>query len=358
MAKNLWFGFWKASPRYITTDLIAKPSWYQVNHRNNCTKGFRTRGTVSLNIEVKELIRWHAVWGSHMLSKKIERLYAIHLPGFFSDLGWPIEPFFGRWCFKVSMKERVCSSQGNRWIFKQTITSLFICLADWWVPGRTYFSPDWRYLASREVGVNPRMALSVYEFENLISWACTDNTNTAQSYHGENGTEIQWMRLSLESSFLGSQWDLSSPSTSDGKLVKTFLSLHRALLWPKERVQMNMTGVCPSSKSPGRWFFWSLSCWRKDSLSQNVNCFLWTINLWLNTKIIRIALLPRVAVGIKYRCDESVIDIYAFIHFHMVCFEVFRCGLKTAECYIKWQLGLFFSPKPSRIFPLGIHHLY
>lgn len=169
MAKNLWFGFWKASPRYITTDLIAKPSWYQVNHRNNCTKGFRTRGTVSLNIEVKELIRWHAVWGSHMLSKKIERLYAIHLPGFFSDLGWPIEPFFGRWCFKVSMKERVCSSQGNRWIFKQTITSLFICLADWWVPGRTYFSPDWRYLASREVGVNPRMALSVYEFETLFS---------------------------------------------------------------------------------------------------------------------------------------------------------------------------------------------
>lgn len=225
--------------------------------------------------------------------------------------------------------------------FKQTVMSLCICLADWWVPGRTYFSPNWRYLVSREVGVYSQDGLEHVWIRSSISWACTENTNPAQSYHGENiqisachGMEIQWMRLSLEFSFLGSQWDLSSPSTSDGKLVKTFLSVHHALLWPKERMQMNTTGVCPSSMSPGRWFFWSLSCWRKDLLSQNINCFLWTINLWLNTKIIRIVLLPRTAVDIKHRCGESVINTYAFRHFPTVCFEMFRCGSETAECYI------------------------
>lgn len=102
----------------------------------------------------------------------------------------------------------------------------------------------------------------------------------------------------------------------------------------------------------GRWFFWS--CWRKDLLSQNINCFLWTINLWINTKIIRIGLLPRIAVDIKHRCgesvintyaDESVINTYACRHFPTVCFEMFRCGSETDECCIQMAARIIFLSK-------------
>lgn len=47
--------------------------------------------------------------------------------------------------------------------------------------------------------------------------------------------------------------------------------------------------------------------------------------------------------------------IHTHLQFALKCLDVVH---KLLNVIFKWQLGLFFSPKPSRTFPPGIQHMF